>query len=100
MNLLIVLCCILCCLVRVSFCDQFEYPAPNGKSNRILSMVVAYTLSRMDPLLLTMRGHQAMCESGWDVQFTIFTAQKVSQRMRSYLESKLYCNRIEVRPSS
>ena len=85
----------LCCASAAAFV-QDEYPAPNGKSNRILSMVVAFSLSRMDPLMLTFNGHQSMCESGWDVQFAIFTAQTVSARMRRYLENKLYCHRIEV----
>lgn len=59
-------------------------------------MVVAYSLTRLDPFMHILRGHQNMCEGGWDVTFVIFTAHKVSNRMKRYLESKMYCFRIEV----
>lgn len=70
-------------------------PKPFSSANKVLSMVIAFSLNRMDPLLITMRGHQAMCEAGWNVNFVIFTAHKVSLRYRRYLEAKLYCHRIQ-----
>ena len=75
--------------------DQ-AYPAPFSTSNRVLSMVVAYSLNRMDPLMHTFRGQQNMCEGGWDNTLVIFTTARVTHRMKKYIESKLYCHRTQV----
>jgi hypothetical protein len=72
-----------------------DFPEPFSSANKVLSMVVAFSLSRMDPLFHIIRGQQSMCEGGWDVSLVIFTAREVSPALERYLETRLYCHRIQ-----
>ena len=95
----IVIACIYCRSIAAAKLEHLNeaYPAPFSKSNRILSMVVAFSLNRLDPLMHSFRAQQNMCEGGWDTTLVIFTTLKVSLRMRKYIESKLYCYRTQVK---
>ena len=75
---------------------EHGFPAPLTSANRVLSMVVAYSLSRLDPMMHILKAQQNMCEGGWNTTVVVFTSATPSIRMRKFLEGKVYCHRTQV----
>ncbi|KAJ1442111.1 hypothetical protein B484DRAFT_442369 [Ochromonadaceae sp. CCMP2298] len=71
------------------------YPAPHTAANRILSMVLAYNLNRIDPLTITLNEYKSMCEAGWEVEVVFLTYTHPSELLQAYFKSKMYCYRTQ-----
>lgn len=75
--------------------DELQPVKPFSSKNRILCMLLSYKFFRMDSILAILHEHKSMCNAGWDVTVVIFTVVPPSVRMRRYLDTKVYCHRIQ-----
>ena len=73
---------------------MMNYPAPFTSNNRVLGLLLSYDLNHIDPLFLITNEYVAMCESGWNVSFVLFTAANWTSKLRKYIRLKTYCYRI------
>ena len=72
-----------------------DYPAPLTAHNRILGMMLAYSLDHVDPLMLIFNEYVSMCEGGWLPTVVLFTTGKWTDKLRRYIRYKMWCYRIE-----
>lgn len=65
--------------VSSSYNFNTTYPLPFTKHNRILSMILAYDLSHIDPLVLIINEYVSMCEG--NIVATVTDTVTVIQEM-------------------
>jgi hypothetical protein len=71
-----------------------NYPTPNSKNNRVLGMMLSYSLDHVDPLMLIFNEYVSMCEGGWNPTVVLFTTGEWTDKLRRLLRYKMWCYRI------
>lgn len=73
-----------------------RYVAADGidvAKNRILAMVLSFEFTRTDPIILLLHEYRSMCEAGWNPTVMFLTTNHLSESVRNFFRSKVYCYR-------
>lgn len=72
-----------------------DFPQPFTPFNRMLGIILANELNRMDPIMIILNEYKSMCESGWKPTISFFTSENVTESIRLLIRDKLWCYHIE-----
>ncbi|RYH29302.1 hypothetical protein EON65_09030 [archaeon] len=56
-------------------------------------MVLSFEFTRTDPIILLLHEYRSMCEAGWNPTVMFLTTNHLSESVRNFFRSKVYCYR-------
>jgi hypothetical protein len=69
------------------------YPCPHSPHNRILSMILAFNLGHIDPMMYILNEYVSMCEAGWNSTVVLYTTAHWTDKLRRLIRDKTFCYR-------